>query len=114
MSCCGTWSGSMCKMHITLQELQVVALMLHKMAFHLSGQVVVLHLDNSTAKANLCNPGDISSLFLPRLTCCILTLARKHGIIVIPAYIPTHFSVDADYLSWENLMPEWHLLPCIT
>ena len=30
---------------------------------------------------------------------------------LIPAYIPTHLNVQADYLSWDQLLPEWHLLP---
>ena len=34
---------------IALLELQAVAMMLCRMAFHLPGKVVVLHLDNSTA-----------------------------------------------------------------
>ena len=33
LSCSGIWSGSMCKVYITLQELQAAALMLCKMAF---------------------------------------------------------------------------------
>ena len=32
-----------------------IALMLHRMAFQMSGKVVALQLDNSTAKAYLCN-----------------------------------------------------------
>ena len=32
-----------------MQELQAVAVMLHRMAFCLSGKVIALHLDNSTA-----------------------------------------------------------------
>ena len=51
------------------------------------------------------------SLFLSRLACWILSLADKHGITLIPAYIPTHLNVEADYLSWDQLLPEWHLLP---
>ena len=51
----GAWSGSLCRAHIVLQELHAVAIMLHRMAFCLSGKVVALHLDNSTAKAYLCN-----------------------------------------------------------
>ena len=47
----GSWLGSMCGVHIALQELQAVAMMLCRMAFYLSGKVVALHLDNSTAKA---------------------------------------------------------------
>ena len=48
VSCGCTWPGSMCKVHATLQDPQAVSLMLHKMAFRLSGKLVVLHLDNST------------------------------------------------------------------
>ena len=41
----GTWSASMHKIHLTLQELLDIVLMLHRMAmaFHLSGKVVALH-----------------------------------------------------------------------
>ena len=45
----------MYNIHIALQELEVVVLMLHRVAFHLSGKVVILHLDNRTTKAYLCN-----------------------------------------------------------
>ena len=55
LSVTGSWLGSMCRADIALQELQAIAMMLHRMAFHLSGNVVALHLDNSTAKAYLCN-----------------------------------------------------------
>ena len=55
----------MCRAHITMQELQAVAMMLHRMAFQLSGKVVALYLDNSTAKAYLCNQGGRASPFFP-------------------------------------------------
>ena len=55
VSCCGMWYGSKHEVHITLQELQTVAFILHKMAFQLSNQVVALYLDNSTAKTYSCN-----------------------------------------------------------
>ena len=67
LSCCGTWSGSMCKLPIVLQEFQVVALMWQKMAFRLSD----------------------GSFFLSILGCYILNLAAKHGNAPIPVYIPT-------------------------
>ena len=85
--------------------------MLHRIAFCLSGKVVVLHLDNSTAKAYLCNQGDTVSPFLSRLACQILSLTDKHGITLLQAYIPTHLNVEADYLSQDRLLLEWHLLP---
>ena len=107
----GSWSGSMCRAQIALQELQAIAMMLHRMAFHLSGKVGALHLDNSTAKAYLCNQGGTVSPFLSTLACQILSLTHKHGITLIPAYIPTHLSVEANYLSWDWILPEWHLLP---
>ena len=51
------------------------------------------------------------SPFLSRLTCRILSLTDKHGITLLPAYIPTHLNVEADFLSQDQLFPEWHLLP---
>ena len=99
LSVSGPWSGSMCRAHIALQELQAIAMMLCRMAFHLSGKVVALHLDNSTAKAYLCNQGGTVSPFLSRLACWILSLTDKHGITLIPAYIPTHLNMEVDYLS---------------
>ena len=61
----GSWSGSMCRAHNALQELQDVAMMLHGMAFCLCGKVAALHLDNSMAKAYLCNQGVQCLLFFP-------------------------------------------------
>ena len=101
LSVSGAWSGSLSRAHIALQKLQAVAVMLRRMAFHLSGKVVALHLDNSTAKAYLCNQGGTVSPFLSRLACHILSLTNKHGITLLPAYIPTHLNVEADFLSWD-------------
>ena len=53
----------MCKVHIAVQELRVVPFMLYEMAFHLSGEVVALHLHCSTAKAHLCIQGGTCFLF---------------------------------------------------
>ena len=109
LSVSGAWSGSLVRAHIALQELQAVAVLLHRMAFHLSGKVVALHLDNSTTKAYLCNQGGTVSPFLSRLACQILSLTNKHGITLLPAYIPTHLNVEADFLSQDWLFPKWHL-----
>ena len=51
----GTCTHSLHKGHITLQELQAFGLMLHIMAFCLSGKIAVSHVDISTAKAYLFN-----------------------------------------------------------
>ena len=107
----GSWSGSMCRAHIALQELWAIAMMLHRMAFCLSGKVVNLHLDNSTAKAYLCNQCGTVSPFLSRLAYHIVSLTNKYGITLIPAYIPTHLNVEANYLSQDQMLPEWCLLP---
>ena len=40
LSVSGSWSGSLCRAQIALQELQAVAMMLCKMVFCLSGKVV--------------------------------------------------------------------------
>ena len=60
LSVSGAWSDSLARTHIALQELQAVAVMLHRMAFCLSGKVIALHLDNSTA-----NYADALGLLLP-------------------------------------------------
>ena len=101
----------MCRAHIVLEELQAIAMILCRIAFCLSGKVVALHLDSSTAKAYLCNQDGTVSPFLSRLACQILSLTNKHGITLIPAYIPTHLNVEAKYLSQDQMLPEWHLLP---
>ena len=99
----------MYRAHITLQELQVIAMMLHRAAFYLSGKVVALHLGNSTAKAYPCNKDGTVSLFLSRLACWILRLTNKHGITLIPAYIPTHLNVEANYLLPQVAEVTFHL-----
>ena len=66
LSVSGAWSGSLCRAHITLQELHAVAVMLNRMAFCFSHKVVALYFDNSTAKAYLCNQGGTVSPFLSR------------------------------------------------
>ena len=71
-----SWSGSMCRAHIALQELQDIAMMLHRMAFSLSGKVVALHLSNNTAKAYLCNQCGTVSPFLSRVACLVLSLTK--------------------------------------
>ena len=83
----GIWSAYMQKDHIGLQELQVVTLMLHRMAFYFSGKDGCLDLDNSSAKAYLFNQG-CTVFLLSRLGCYILNLANKHGITLIAADIP--------------------------
>ena len=60
----GSWLDSLCRVHIALQELQAITIVLHSMAFCISGKVVALHLDNSIAKAYLCNQGGTVSPFL--------------------------------------------------
>ena len=85
--------------HISMQELQAVAMMLHRMAFQLSGKVVALQLDKSSAKVYLCDQGGAVSPYLFGLACWILSLTNKHSITLIPTYIPTHLSVEANYLS---------------
>ena len=101
----------MCRAYIALQEHQTIAMMLCRMAFNLSGEVVALHLDNSTAKAYLCNQGGTVCPFLSRLACWIPSLTNKHSITHIPANIPTHLNVGADYLSQDQMLPEWNLFP---
>ena len=87
------WISSMHRAQIALQELQVIAMMLCRMGFCLSGRVVALHFDNSVVNAYLCNQGGTVAPFLSRLACRILSLTDKHSVTLIPAYIPTHLNV---------------------
>ena len=96
----------MCRAHIALQELQAIAMMLHRMTFQLYGKVVALHLDNSTGKDYLRNQGGTVSPFLSRLACQILSLTNKHGITLIPAYIHTYLNMEADYLAQDQMLLE--------
>ena len=57
--------------------------MLYKVAQQLSGNVIVLYLDDSTAKAYLCYVVVAASLFLSRLACYIFNLNNKHGITLL-------------------------------
>ena len=86
-------------------------MMLHRMACHLLDNVVALHFDNSTAKAYMYSQGGTLSPLFSRGGCWTLSLTDKHGITLLPAYIPTHLNVEADYLSWGQMLLEWHLSP---
>ena len=104
----GSWTGFICRAHMAFQELQAVAMMLHRMAFHLSSKVVALHLHISTAKAYLCNQCGAVCPFLSRLAWHILSVTDKQSITFVQSYIPTHLKVEASYLRGQ-LLPEWHL-----
>ena len=92
------------------RELQVVALMMHRMAFHLSHKLVVLHLDNSTAGAYLCNEGDMKMLYiLYSFQTSLLLRIWLTNQTAITIYIPTHLPLEANYLLQARLVLEWYL-----
>ena len=84
--------------------------MLCRMASWLSGNVGSLHLDNDTAKVYLCNQGSTASNFLFETSLLHFNLAGINGFNLLPAYLPTHLKVEAEYLSQVRFVPEWHLL----
>ena len=96
----------MCNIHIAFPELQAVVLCL-------SGKFVALHLDNITDKADLSDQIGRVSQFLSILACCLLNLANKHAVTLIPANKLTHLNVETDYLLQGRMILEWHLLPVI-
>ena len=89
----GSWSGSMCRAYLLgwLPCIWITAL-----------------------QKLMWNQGGTISPFLSRLACWILSLTNKHSITLIPAYIPTYLNMEASYLSWGQLLIEWHLLPQMT
>ena len=54
LSVSGSWSGSIGRAHIALQELQAVAMMLCRLAFHLLGYVVALVCWITTLQKLIC------------------------------------------------------------
>ena len=82
-----------------------------RIAFHLSGKMVTIHLGNITVKAYVCKL--VQFLFLSIIACHIFNLTNRHGISLTSRYIPTHLNVEANYLQWGSLVPEWHILPHI-
>ena len=102
LSFCRALSGSMCNVHIALQELQAGVLMLCIMVFLLFSKVVALHLDKSTATDYLCNQVGTVSSFLLRIAHCILHMT-DNCTTLIPAYIPGHLNMEGDYLPWAEI-----------
>ena len=90
-----SWSCScfICRAQIALLDLKVIAMMLHRMAFHLSDKVVALHLDNSTTKGYLCNQGSIVSPFLSRLACWQAQYYSHSSIFSFPSQCGGQLSV---------------------
>ena len=86
------------KVHITLEELQAVALMLDRMAFSISSKVIALHWIIKLQK-HIYVIQVVQCLFLSRLGSYILNLADKHSITLIAVYIPNHLNVECNYLS---------------
>ena len=91
----------MYQVNIALQDLQAVALMLHRILF--PAKMVCWHLDNSIAKTYFCNQAITVCLFLSRPACNILNLADTHGITLIPAYTHVNLNVGVDYLSQRKV-----------
>ena len=92
---CCTWSGSMCKVYIALQDIQAVAFKLHEISFQLSSKVVALHLGSSTAKAYSCDQGSTAPLLSCLTSLLHFASDGRHAITLIPAYIPSHLNVEA-------------------
>ena len=72
--------------HMSLQELQAVALMLPRMAFCLSGKVVALYLDNITAKPYFYNHVGMVPLFF-RVACHVMNHTDKPFITPFLSYL---------------------------
>ena len=89
------------------------------MAFLLSGKLVALHLDKSTAKAYLCDQDCAACTFLRDQPATFCSLANMHGINLLLAYLPIqsgtffliklsqHFNlgVNKRWICWHPHMP---------
>ena len=110
ITCYGTWSTFLHKVHITLQELWAVALMLGKKTFGYSLSLLPYIWTTLLLKL-IYVIKVIPILFLSRLAFLISNLADRNGITLNPAYISSHPNVEADSFSQGQLVPKCHLLP---
>ena len=102
LSFCRIWAGSLCNVHKTFQKPQAVALKLYWVLFvylvRLFPYILIM------VQLKLIYVFKVVQYLFPcRLACCIFHVANKHSLTVIPAYIPSHFNVEANYLMWGSL-----------
>ena len=96
-----------------LAGIQDFALMVYKVAFHLSGKVDALQLDSSTAESYLCNQGGTVSLFS-------FQTSQQYFESGWQAWCYSYsgiYTYPSECGSWVSLSgkigPEWHLFPHI-
>ena len=73
-----------------------------------------LFITHHTNDTSIMNPFTLNSFCFPfQISMPYIEPADKHGITLIPAYIPIHLNVEADCLSQGQLFPKWHLFSFI-
>ncbi|KAI5635286.1 hypothetical protein NE865_11978 [Phthorimaea operculella] len=87
---------------------------LQSQCHHLSGSTVSVQSDNTTVISYLKNEGGTKSCHLMWLTYQIFQLLQKHRIRLNLYHLPGKYNVEADDLSREKRISEWHLLPALT
>ena len=115
LSIYGTLSDSVHNVHITTQDLKTGAQLLCQVAF-----VYLVYLVKWLPC--ICIIVLLKLIFIIKVVQNLtfqtelphIESGQKHGITPIPAYILAHLNVEAEYLLWRSLIPEWHLLHCIT
>ena len=110
----GLWSGPSRHLHINVLELRAVHLTLQKLVSKLTGHVVKLECDNSTAVAYINHQGGTRSWSLNQEACQLHEWALSHQIQLQAVHRPGLDNVLADFLSRNRPDPtEWSLLPSV-
>ncbi|XP_066980060.1 uncharacterized protein [Macrobrachium rosenbergii] len=107
----GTWRGEQVSWHINLKELGAIHLALQFFEDRVSGRVVQVNSDNTTALAYLKKQGDTRSRSLFNLAKEILLWTHARGITILTRFIAGVENIRADLLSRQHqLLPtEWTL-----
>jgi len=97
--------------HINSKELFAITHFVTLNINSLSGSILQIQTDNTTAQAYLANQGGTHSRVLYDHVRPFLLLLHEHNIRILPVRIPSIYNCLADALSRGQLPPEWHLLP---
>ncbi|XP_068214541.1 uncharacterized protein [Palaemon carinicauda] len=95
----GEWSESQRSLHISVRELLAVFLGLQPFSHLVTGQVVAVHGDNSTALSYIRKQGGMRSFTLYNLAIDLLLWAEKYQVTLIPRFVHGKMNVLADGLS---------------
>ncbi|XP_064088647.1 uncharacterized protein LOC135203010 [Macrobrachium nipponense] len=109
----GTWEGAQVSWHINQKELKAIHLALLHFQKQISGLIIQVNSDNTTALAYIRKQGGTHSFSLYETARELLLWAQEKEISLLMRFIQGERNVQADLLSRKNqvLPTEWTLNP---